>query len=229
MKRLMSVGFLLFVWGVAAAQQETKTHAAKEAKAPLTVKEPKLREDLLARVKTDQAARMAMIEFMKKQDSGGHVVLDKLTPEQKVENERLSAAVDKADKENTKWLGEIVEKHGWPTISLVGKDGSNDAWLLAQHADRDPKFQRKCLDLMTKAPKEEVSQKNLAYLTDRVLLAEGKKQIYGTQFTSTNGKWEPRALEDPENVDKRRKEVGLPPLSEYVKMMEQMYGKPGKK
>jgi hypothetical protein len=229
MKPFVSLIVLLFAMGLLSAQETKRPPAPSEPKQPPAVKEPKLREELMARVKTDQAARMAMIEFMKKHDSGGRIVLDKLTPEQKAENERVSSTLDKVDRENTKWLAEIVEKHGWPTISLVGQDGSNDAWLLVQHADKDPKFQRKCLDLMTKAPKEEVSQKNLAYLTDRVLLAEGKKQIYGTQFTSANGKWEPRPLEDPANVDRRRKEAGLPPLSEYARMMEEMYGKPGKK
>jgi hypothetical protein len=34
---------------------------------------------------------------------------------------------------------------------LVGEDGAHAAWLLAQHADRDPAFQRRCLDLLTQA------------------------------------------------------------------------------
>ena len=76
----------------------------------------------------------------------------------------------------------------------------------------------------SKLPKEELSQSNLAYLTDRVLLAEGKKQLYGTQFTVVDGKWKPRPLEDEANVDKRRAEVGLPPLAEYTKLIEQAYG-----
>jgi hypothetical protein len=57
-----------------------------------------------------------------------------------------------------------------------------------------------------------------------VLLAEGKKQLYGTQFTIANGRLEPRPLEDAANVDKLRKEVGLPPLAEYLKVSEQFYG-----
>ena len=212
------------VWFAAAVGQ---TEDPKKA-AP-SVKDPALRQELLDRVKTDQAARMALINWMKKHGAGGIVVINQLTPEQKAENEKLSAAVEKADTENTKRLTEIVDKHGWPTISLVGKDGANAAWLLVQHADKDPKFQRKCLDLMTSASKADVSQIEVAYLTDRVLLAEGKKQRYGTQFMSANGKWEPRPLEDPANVDQRRKEVGLPPLAEYVKQLESLYGKAGKK
>ena len=94
----------------------------------------------------------------------------------------------KFDGENTQWLKQIVEQRGWPTKSMVGSDGANAAWLLVQHADADIKFQRKCLDLMAALPKNEVSQTDFAYLTDRVLLAEGKNQLYGTQFDLVDGK-----------------------------------------
>ena len=77
---------------------------------------------------------------------------------------------------------------------------------------------------MTALPKDEVSQKDLAYLTDRVLLKEGKQQLYGTQFTSDGGKWIPRPLEDEPNVDSRRAAVGLPPLAEYARQLSEVYG-----
>ena len=64
-------------------------------------------------------------------------------------------------------------------------------------------------------------------LLDRVLVGEGKPQVYGTQgkrFEDWKGK-EPELepIEDEANVDKRRAEVGLPPLAEYVKFLKQMY------
>ena len=106
----------------------------------------------------------------------------------------------------------------------MGDDGANAAWLLVQHADADPKFQRRCLDLMTQLPGDQVPKTKVAYLTDRVLLAEGKKQIYGTQFTQQDGKWAPRPLEDEKNVEQRRAEAGLPPLDEYIRQLEKTYG-----
>jgi hypothetical protein len=36
-----------------------------------------------------------------------------------------------------------------------------------------------------------------AYLTDRVLLAEGNQQLYGTQVMLVGGTWQPRPLADP--------------------------------
>jgi hypothetical protein len=187
------------------------------------VKELKLQTELLSRSRTDQDARKALIAWMQANGRNGNAPAD-LPKDKKAELDKLSATMHEVDANNTKWLKGVIEKHGWPTNSLVGKDGANAAWLLVQHADADPKFQRQSLDLMAKVPKDEVSQTNLAYLTDRVLLAEGKKQLYGTQFTSVDGKWVPRPLEDAANVDKRRAEVGLPPLAEYTKLIEQQYG-----
>jgi hypothetical protein len=60
-------------------------------------------------------------------------------------------------------------------------------------------------------------------LTDRVLVGEGKKQLYGTQLSTKDGKLTPQPIEDETNVDVRRKEAGLQPLAEYIKFVEGMY------
>src|SRR5439155_1758694 len=86
-------------------------------------------------------------------------------------------------------------------ISLAGEDGAEAAWLLAQHADRDPAFQRRCLDLLAEAAaRGEASWMHVAYLTDRVLLAEGKPQEYGTQATGRDGRYVARDLRDPDSL-----------------------------
>ena len=53
------------------------------------------------------------------------------------------------DTENTDRLRRILSQRGWPGKSLVGEQGAHDAWLIAQHADQDPAFQREALDLLT--------------------------------------------------------------------------------
>ncbi len=170
------------------------------------VKEPMLREQLLARVKTDQTARMKLI------DAGNPP-----PPE-------LRKAVKDADDQNRAWLKGVVEKHGWPGHTLVGEDGAHAAWLLVQHADADRPFQKTCLGLLEAAVKKgEAAGADLAYLTDRVLAAEGKKQRYGTQLEQKDGKFVPKPVEDPETLDARRKELGLLPMAEYVQFAEKMY------
>ncbi len=193
--------------------------------APITrgAHAPALRDQLLDRVTKDQQARKAAIAWAANSEHvGENGVLDEdsLTPEEKVKYDGLWDEVAKIDAENTAWLKEIVDESGWPTYSEVGVDGGDAAWLILQHADKDPGFQRRCLDLMASLPKQEVSQMNLAALMDRVLLAEGKNQLYGTQFVVRDGEWVPLRLEDEENVDARRAEVGLPPLAEYKEVLE---------
>jgi hypothetical protein len=129
------------------------------------------------------------------------------------------ASIDVA---NTQRMKEIVEQIGWPTRSKVGAHASEMAWLLVQHADHDRAFQQTCLAFMKGQAAGEVSPANIAYLEDRVRLAEGHPQVYGTQFYADEaGNFGPRPIEDPDHVDERRKAVGLQPLSEYAREVEQ--------
>ena len=59
---------------------------------------------------------------------------------------------------------------------------------------------------------------DLAYLEDRVLLRQGKKQIYGSQiyYDGETGAFFVQPLEDPDHVDARRASVGLEPLADYL-------------
>ena len=128
------------------------------------------------------------------------------------------------DLRNTERMKEIIGQIGWPTISLVGENASHDAWLLVQHSDHDTEFQKKCLELMEEAPDGEVNKRNIAYLTDRIAVHSGQPQIYGTQFsTSENGELTMGNVIDPENLDKRRKEVGLNPFADYLERSTKYY------
>ncbi len=125
------------------------------------------------------------------------------------------------DRQHTKRMKTIVRRYGWPTIQLVGKRASRDAWLLVQHTDHDMVFQERCLRLMERAfqdnPKS-VDQANIAYLTDRVLVHRGKRQLFGTQFAfGKDGKLRPRPVENPKNLEKRRTAYGLRPMAEYLR------------
>jgi hypothetical protein len=166
------------------------------------------------------------LEKMVKQDQDLRQAMAQRMREGKPIEPSMGAAIARVDVENTGRLRQIVKTYGWPTYDLVGKQGADWAWLLVQHSDHAPAFQRECLDLMTPLlAKRQVTKQNYAYLTDRVLLAEGKKQLYATQFVLENGVWNPKPLEDPDNVEKRRAEMGLGTLAEYRKLLEEFYGK----
>jgi hypothetical protein len=171
-----------------------------------------LRAELLRRLAQDEDVRSRLIEA----GLGSSAEADDLAHE-----------VDELDHENTDWLRSVVEHRGWPLSSVVGVDGAHAAWLLAQHADYDPAFQRRCLELMAAAVADgQASLSDYAYLTDRVLVGEGKPQRYGTQFTQSGDSWEPHRLEDPDRVDGRRAEVGLGTINEYAEQLRRAYGAP---
>jgi hypothetical protein len=123
------------------------------------------------------------------------------------------------DGSDTAWLRDQIKvSGGWFRISKVGETGGALAWILVQHADRAPEFQRQVLDLMEPLVAEgEVSKSNYAYLYDRVAWHEGRPSRYGTQGGCTGpGQWEPFANEDASKVDARRAEMGIEPLADYV-------------
>lgn len=129
------------------------------------------------------------------------------------DDEEVNAQLKAADERNTARMKEIVAAIGWPTISKVGVAGSKDAWLLVQHADHDVGFQKEMLELMHQESESEVSQRNIAYLTDRVAVNEQRPQTYGTQWHEDADDFRP--IEDREHVDERRAALGMEPLAEY--------------
>lgn len=120
-------------------------------------------------------------------------------------------------KRNTKRIKDIISQFGWPSISLIGTDGSHAAWLLVQHSDYDIPFQKEALKLLQIAvEKGEASKKNLAYLIDRVKVNSGELRLFGTQFKDNK----PLPIENEEQLEERRKEYELEPFEEYRKQME---------
>ncbi len=194
--------------------------ALTQAAGEPSVLNDSLRQQLLNMAKVDQEARIHMMQRLATVGiSGDQIVgMKDLKTMLLAAYEVLKLLV--VDIENREQLKEIVDRHGWPGRSLVGKDGAFAAWLLAQHSDLDPAFQKECLVLMEKMPDGEIEDQHVAYLTDRILVAEKKPQRYGTQFDEA---FKPRPLEDPQNVDIRRAKVGLPPLDEYIQTSKAMY------
>ena len=124
-----------------------------------------------------------------------------------------------------KRLEEIFEKFGYPGYSLVGEKGSQNFWLMVQHCDSDPAFQSRVLEkLKIEVDNKNADGSNYGLLTDRVKINTGEKQVYGTQVSyNSQGQAYPKNLADSVNVNKRRAEVGLEPIEEYLNLMTQMH------
>ena len=147
-------------------------------------------------------------------------------------HEGYADEMQQVHRENAQRLDELVSQHGWPTVSLVGLEGCRAAWLIAQHSICTPDLQRKFLALVTEAAdKGEVPRPQVAFLTDRIRFNENKPQVYGTVLDwDENGELS-CIVEDPTNLDARRRAMGLPATSDddlaaYRKNVESEGGRP---
>ena len=176
---------------------------------------PELRDQLLNMMKSDQEARKKLME-------------DNPADEEK---KKLIEQMTKADEANREKLKQIIAKHGYPTISMVGDEAAMTAFLIVQHADCDPKWQEQMLPVLQQlADKGEVAKSSVAYLTDRVLRAHNKPQLYGTQIydeAAPDGKMHvvPPVVEDPKNLDQRRLKMGMGPWAQYDQQLAEMQGR----
>ncbi len=137
-------------------------------------------------------------------------------------NQALIEIIKVMDYDHTAKMKEIIAVHGWMSISKFGAPTDAQAWLLVQHADHDPIFQMDCLDLLQSlVVKQETSKQNYAYLYDRVALAQGNKQKYGTQcFVLDSGEVVLRPHEGTiHDLASHRKEVGLMPIENYLEQI----------
>ncbi|HEY7864045.1 MAG TPA: DUF6624 domain-containing protein [Thermoanaerobaculia bacterium] len=127
--------------------------------------------------------------------------------------------MEEIHRRNAARLSAILDEHGWPGISLVGQDGAEAAWLIAQHAISVPDLQRRALWFLREASaRGEAKAEHWARLEDRVRVHEGRAQLFGTQFDwDEQGLMSPLPIEDVPGVEARRRAVGLPPLGETVR------------
>lgn len=198
----------------AAAPQTPDVPAAAARVTP--PRNPALRDLLRRLVQADQAVRARALAN------------PRLAPGKPLSDPAALALIQqwvRTDRDNTEAMKRILYEYGWPGKSLVGEDGAHDAWLLVQHADSDRAFQKRCLVLIQRAAaKGEASKIDLAYLTDRILVAENKPQRYGTQFRQApTGEMIPYPIEDEANVDARRRSAGMPTLASYKEKLLETY------
>ncbi|HEX3558907.1 MAG TPA: DUF6624 domain-containing protein [Pyrinomonadaceae bacterium] len=166
-----------------------------------------LRQELLKMLDADQAVRAPMA-------TGKWVNKDEMKK------------VSEVDATNTKRLAEIFKRYGFPTVALVGKDGAQAALVMVIHSP-SLDLKKRSLPYITRASRRgEIPPDAFASLTDTILVAEGKPQIYGTRFNLVGGKFVLAPTRDPAHLDARRRELGLSPIKEYAKGMAEMYKMP---
>lgn len=129
----------------------------------------------------------------------------------------ILALEEKNIKENERKLLELLDKYGWPTTSEVTEFAAAGAALIINHSNFE--LRQKYFPMLEEAFKNgEAQPLRYAKMKDRLLVEQGKKQLFGTQIKFENLVREPYPILEPASVDKRRKEIGLEPLSTYLKL-----------
>ncbi len=111
----------------------------------------------------------------------------------------------------------ILDEHGWLGPDVIGTKGSSTLFLVMQNADETTR--ERYLPMMREAAKNgAVTGLNLALMEDQLALSQGKRQIYGTQIgrDPETQAYFVLPLEDPDNVDKKREELGLSTMATYT-------------
>lgn len=118
---------------------------------------------------------------------------------------------------NEKKILDFLDTQGWPDKSIVGEQGHLTICNVLQHSGIE--VRKKYIPMMKMAVKENgLAPRLLARSEDRLATDRGELQIYGGQIkyypeTKSFNIW---PVVDPENVDKRRAEIGLAPMAEFL-------------
>ena len=127
--------------------------------------------------------------------------------------------MSRTDSINQVYVFQLLDTHGWP--QQVSDSAYNAIFLVIDHASIEAQ-KRYWPFIKEGSQKGDLSKADAATLQDRMLMREGKKQIYGTQ-TQTGQKDGKRIcyvwpIEQPAKVDSLRRSVALPPMQEYLNL-----------
>lgn len=168
-------------------------------------------------------------QFMRKQIINIPTEKNYTKSEKEYFRKELSERLTKIDTENTNDLKKLLTIYQWFKISMFGKETDSNAWLLVQHADDQPDFQKHVLITLSGLYKsKETRPENYAYLFDRLAasysdLSKRQLQRYGTQGTCAGpGTWIPLPMEEPDLVNVRRAEVGFGTMNEYTAIVKEI-------
>jgi hypothetical protein len=193
---LLAASVLFFVTAIAA---EEPPSPAPDWQA--------LRAELEQRFKSDQDTREKAHKMMEEARAKG-VEVDKEVMS------KLQEEMNRLDAINQSRITELLDKHGWIGKSKVGSLAASAVYLIVQHAPLET--QLKYLPIMRAAAEAgELPKSSLALTEDRVRVRQKQPQLYGSQVKPGPGV-DLFLVADPENLDERRKAMGLGPVCKYL-------------
>ncbi len=116
----------------------------------------------------------------------------------------------------------FISAHGFPTKSNASEKAYKAAVLVALHSG-DEAMLTQSIDAVRLAHDGSVERKDIAFMTDRLCVLQGKRQRYGTQYKiGSDGAIDFIDIEDLAGLDARRKELGMEPFAEYESYVRSM-------
>lgn len=189
-------------WRAAVAEAREK-EAQSPPSTPL--------QEIASRARIDAAARNALMPILTGNMKTGDRVAARAV---------ISPELTAIDAANTAFLKDHLPETGWFTPQEHGAIAAATAWIIVQHSP-DHGLQKEALSRIEPlVATGEIKPAHYAMLYDRVAVAEGRLQRYGTQATCNPGEVvQLHPLEDPAQVDVRRAAIGLGPAKEDADAM----------
>lgn len=183
-----------------------------QSRSQETISQPKLKALIDSLYQVDQQVQQDMITSIQK-----GVPFDSVKVLETVEKQTFARHIP--------LLKGIYKQYGYPTPKMVGQESSYHFFTLIQHSDADVNFQSQMLPLIKRqVDKKQASGKEYAFLYDRIHLNKGGEQLFGTQMDyDSNGNAFPKKLKDKANVNKRRQQLGMETLEEYLAKVTEMH------
>lgn len=191
---------LLFAFGLSQAQE---------------VIDENLKKELDGILKSDQILR----EYIDSQTSESRklqILNETGYSRADLENGKIYKIMSNRDSINLIRVEEIIAKYGYPGKTLVGEPTNEAVWYVIQHSKRIANY----FPMIQEAgSSNEIPFTKVATMHDRLLMQEGKEQLYGTQVAGENilnketGKKEfwyyVWPIQNAESVNELRREAGF--------------------
>ena len=161
----------------------------------------------------DQLVRHRFLPFRADADKAGRAALDAFWDRE----------IEPIDKAHVARLKVLLRGRDWFKVSEVGEDAARSAFHVVQHSG-DLEFMKMVLAKTEPlVASDEFSGTSYALLYDRVARMEKRLQRYGTQTTACDGERfaPPGDVEDPARLDERRRSVGMPPMAEHIRRINE--------
>ncbi|MEJ6545436.1 MAG: hypothetical protein QNL89_03600 [Flavobacteriaceae bacterium] len=119
---------------------------------------------------------------------------------------------------NERKVKNLLNTNGWPTKEMAGEQGNWTICNVIQHSNNEVRIQY--LPMMRQAViDKKLEPRFLVRTEDRIATERGELQIYGGQMkyypeTKQFNLW---PVFEPENIDKRRTEIGLDSIAIFLK------------